>query len=178
MIKITQNLGLQPIKETDSKKLYTLMKIVYPLAYKHFWKDDGSWYVESQYGIKNIQKELQEANSVYYFVVFQEEIIGNFRILWNHKLKGLENEKSLKLHRLYLHPKTQGNGIGKKILSWLEEKAEQEDYNLIWLDAMNEQQQAFQFYKKRGYKYHSHTHLNFELMHDEVRKMSQLYKEL
>ena len=41
---------------------------------------------------------------------------------------------------------------------------------------MDAQPQAFQFYKKLGYNYHSHVLLPFDLMHDEVRKMSQLYK--
>ena len=68
------------------------------------------------------------------------------------KLNGLSATKQVKLHRLYLHPKIHGNGIGKELLSWLEEKAKKNNYSTIWLDAMNEQPQAFQFYKKRGFK--------------------------
>jgi hypothetical protein len=43
---------------------------------------------------------------------------------------------------------------------------------------MDAQPQAFQFYKKLGYRNHSHTFLPFQLMFDEVRKMSQMYKTL
>jgi hypothetical protein len=43
---------------------------------------------------------------------------------------------------------------------------------------MNEQPQAFQFYKKLGYKYHSHIVLPFDLLYDAVRKMSQVYKKV
>jgi GNAT superfamily N-acetyltransferase len=70
----------------------------------------------------------------------------------------------------------QGKGIGKKLMAWLENKAKQKSYEIIWLDAMNEQQQSFQFYKKLGYKYHSHIFLPFDLLHEAVRKMNQLYK--
>jgi GNAT superfamily N-acetyltransferase len=176
MIEISQNLQLKIITKEDCKNLFTLMKEIYPLAYSHFWNDDGNWYVNSQYSKENILKELSQENAEYYFILFKDEIIGNFRIIWDDKLSNLSEEKQLKLHRIYLHPKIQGKGIGKKLMIWLEEKAKQKDYKIIWLDAMDAQPQAFQFYKKLDYNYHSHVFLPFNLMHDEVRKMSQLYK--
>ncbi len=163
---------------TDSESLFMLMKEVYPAAYSHFWEDGGDWYVNTQYSKENILKELLEEKAQYYFVLFKNEIIGNFRIIWDRKLADFETKKSVKLHRVYLHSKTQGNGIGKKILNWLEIEAVKKQYELIWLDAMDEQPQAFEFYKKLGYQYHSHCFLDFDLLHDNVRKMSQLYKEL
>ena len=178
MIRITQHIDLKPITSSDSKELYLLMKEIYPSAYQHFWKDKGDFYVETQYSKQNIEKELLKAKADYYFVRYKGEVVGNFRILWNHKLKGLENKKSVKLHRVYLHSKTQGKGIGKTLLTWLENTAKSKGYQLIWLDAMDEQPQAFQFYKRLGYQYHSHQFLDFELLHDHVRKMSQIYKEI
>ena len=178
MIQVTQNIALKPITKSDSKDLYALMKEIYPSAYQHFWEDDGDWYVNSLYSKKNIEKELIEVNSAYYFVVFNDEIIGNFRILWDQTLKGFENKKAVKLHRIYLHSKTHGNGIGKTLVTWLEKTAQEKGFELIWLDAMDEQPQALQFYKKLGYQYHSHEFLDFELLHDHVRKMNQVYKKL
>jgi GNAT superfamily N-acetyltransferase len=178
MIQITQNLALKTITKSDSKDLYTLMKEIYPAAYQHFWKDNGDWYVNTLYSNQNIEKELIEANADYYFILFNDEIVGNFRVLWDQKLPGLENKKSVKLQRIYLHSKTQGNGIGKTLLLWLENKAKEKGYELAWLDAMDEQPQAFKFYKKQGYLYHSHEFLDFDLLHDNVRKMSQLYKKI
>ncbi len=178
MIQITQKITLKAITKSDSKELYTLMKEIYPSAYQHFWKDKGDWYVNSQYSTKNIEKELLEAYADYYFIVFNDEIVGNFRVLWDQKLLGFEDKKSVKLHRIYLHPKTQGNSIGKTLLTWLENTAQQKGYKLIWLDAMDEQPQAFQFYKKQGYLYHSHYFLDFDLLYDDIRKISQIYKAL
>ena len=178
MIKVSEHIQLKPIINSDSTSLFKLMKEIYPLAYSHFWTDNGNWYINSQYSKENILKEISEENTEYYFIVFNDEVVGNFRIVWGEKLKGLSEEKQVKLHRIYLHSKTQGNGVGKKLLAWLEEKAKQKGYKIIWLDAMNEQPQAFQFYKKAGYQYHSHTFLPYDLLYDEVRKMSQVYKKL
>lgn len=178
MIKISEKIKLKEIKKTDCESLFKLMKEIYPLAYSHFWTDKGNWYVNTQYAQENILKELSQDNSDYYFVLYNDEIIGNFRIVWDEKLEGLSNEKQVKLHRIYLHQKTQGKGIGKKLLTWLEQKAFKKGYSIIWLDAMDEQPQAFQFYKKLGYIYYSHTFLPYELLHNKVRKMSQVYKSL
>ena len=178
MIKVSGNLFLEEILSSDSESLFKLMQEIYPLAYHHFWKDKGDWYVKTQYSEENILKELSQKNTNYYFVVFNGERIGNLRLIWDEKLSGIMEEKQLKLHRVYLHQKTQGQGIGKQLLFWLEKKSKDKGYKIIWLDAMDVQPQAFQFYKKLGYQYHSHTFLPFENMFDEVRKMSQLYKKL
>ena len=63
-------------------------------------------------------------------------------------------------------------------MNWLEKEALLKNYKAIWLDAMDAKQQAFEFYKKLGYQYHTHVFLSFELMKKDVRKMSQLYKLL
>jgi ribosomal protein S18 acetylase RimI-like enzyme len=178
-IQINENISLEPITNSTSNELFQLMKEVYPLAYDYFWEDGGNWYVNSQYSRENIKEELAQENAEYYFVVFNGERIGNFRILWNEPLPNTkENLKSVKLHRVYLHAKTQGKGIGKALLTWLENEAIKKQYELIWLDAMDEKPQAFNFYKKLGYQYHSHCFLPFNLLHDKYRKMSQLYKKL
>ena len=79
MIRITSNISLQPIKTNDCGLLFSLMKEIYPPAYSHFWEDDGSWYVNSQYSKEHILKELSEEKNDYYFVLFKNEIIGNFQ---------------------------------------------------------------------------------------------------
>ncbi|WP_275315910.1 GNAT family N-acetyltransferase [Tenacibaculum bernardetii] len=178
MINISDNIQLKEILNTDLEALFTLMKEIYPPAYSHFWKDGGDWYVNTQYSKEKLSTELLNINSQNYLVLFKNEIIGNFRIVWNEQLAGFADQKSVKLHRVYLHPKTQGNGIGKKLLNWLETQAIKKQYDLIWLDAMDAQPQAFEFYKKLEYKYHSHCFLDFELLYGEIRKMSQLYKKI
>ena len=108
MLQIREHIGLKPIKEADAAALFTLMNEVYSAAYKHFWKDQGEGYIQRQYGAENMAKELREEQTAYYFIVVNEEVVGNFRILWNGELLGFPHKKSVKLHRLYLHPKPTG----------------------------------------------------------------------
>ncbi|MFT6749543.1 MAG: GNAT superfamily N-acetyltransferase [Flavobacterium sp.] len=178
MIKITEDLQLRTVFSSDTEVLSKLMTDIYYVTYSQFWTDNGDWYVNTQYSKESLLKELLDENSDNYFILFKDEIIGNFRVVWDEKLAGLPEEKQVKLHRIYLYQKTQGNGIGKKLLSWLDAKAIKKGYKIIWLDAMNGQQQAFQFYTKLGYSYHSHVFLTFNFLREAVREMSQLYKKI
>jgi GNAT superfamily N-acetyltransferase len=178
MIKITEDLKLRTVFSSDTEVLSKLMTDIYYVTYSQFWTDNGDWYVNTQYSKESLLKELLDENSDNYFILFKDEIIGNFRVVWDEKLAGLPEEKQVKLHRIYLYQKTQGNGIGKKLLSWLDAKAIKKGYKIIWLDAMNGQQQAFQFYTKLGYSYHSHVFLTFNFLREAVREMSQLYKKI
>ena len=178
LTKVSENIALKSVLSSDAASLFTLMEEVYTSAYSHFWTDKGVWYLHSQYAEKEVVKDLLEENSAYYFIVFNGEVVGILRYVWDEKLNGFSEEKQVKLHRIYLHPKTQGKGVGKKVLSWLEEKALKKGCQIIWLDAMDKQVDAFEFYKKRGYQYHTHVFLPFDLMHKAVRRMSQIYKKL
>jgi GNAT superfamily N-acetyltransferase len=178
MFYLTEHLSLKEINRENYSQLYSLMRNIYPLAYSHFWTDNGDWYVNTQYSKENILRELSEEKTEYYYVVFNDEIIGNFRIIWDENLEGLPEGKQVKLHRIYLHQKIQGKGIGKNIVSWLENKAKEKGYKIIWLDAMNEQPKALLFYRNLGFKYHSNILLEYDLLHQHVRRMSQFYKTL
>jgi GNAT superfamily N-acetyltransferase len=177
MIHLSPSISLKRISLEDAESLFHLMKKVYPQAYDYFWEDSGNWYVNSQYCYENVRYELSQENAEYYFIIYNEKPVGNFRIIWNELLPEYPKKmNSVKLHRIYLDEITHGKGIGKLLLSWLEEEAKRRNYQLIWLDAMDEKKQAFSFYKKQGYQYHSHWFLPFDLLHDAYRKMSQLYK--
>jgi len=178
MIEISQNIKLKKIRNSDTGFLFILMKEIYTSAYSHFWEDKGAWYVNSQYSKEVVLREIQEPKTDYYFVLFKEVIVGVLRVVWDETLKGFLKQPQVKLHRIYLSNETQGIGLGKKLLSWLEGEARKKGYQIIWLDAMDQHTQALQFYKKQGYTYHSHVTLPFSLLYEKVRKMNQLFKVL
>tara|TARA_B100001059_G_C17758237_1_gene541214 strand:+ start:350 stop:550 length:201 start_codon:yes stop_codon:yes gene_type:complete len=64
------------------------------------------------------------------------------------------------------------------VLIWLEEKAIKKGSQIIWLAVIDKYPQAFQFYKKQGYIYHSHVFLPYELLYSKMRKMNLIYKVL
>ena len=177
MLQLTKNLALKTIEVHDHTTLYNLMNEIYPPEYNHFWLDDSSWYINSQYSIENLQKELSEENQCYYFVVFKDEIVGILRLLLNVKMKAFENKKAIKLHRIYLHNKVQGNGIGKAIINYVEQLTKENNYAVLWLEGMEKKSEALNFYKKLGFLKGDEYLYEFDLLKKEYQKMIALYKE-
>lgn len=178
MIRISEHIRLRPISLDDHTKLYELMKRIYPPAYHEYWKDGGQWYVNDLYNHENIQKELEEEDTLYYFVLFEEQIIGIFRIVYHVDPYGEKDMDFVKLHRLYLDQTIQNRGVGKQLMKWLIDKVTKEGYPKLWLDAMEQQPQALHFYQKQGFVITDKVALPFPLLIDEYRGMFKMVKKL
>ncbi|MDG2195079.1 MAG: GNAT family N-acetyltransferase [Polaribacter sp.] len=178
MIPVSKDIQLKAVTIQDCTQLYKLMQMIYPPAYHHFWTDKGAWYVDGLYNKENIHNELKETSTGYYFVLFKKEVVGILRVLWDAINEHLAYKKSAKLHRIYLHQKAQGNSIGKNLLTWVEHTAREKGCETLWLEAMDTQEQAFEFYKKAGYVPFNRFDLDFPLLIDKHRGLTQVYKEL
>lgn len=178
MLNITEDIQLQPISLEDQSELYDLMKRIYPPAYQHYWQDGGNWYVNDLYTLKNVQKELEEKDTDYYFVIFKNQIIGIFRIVYQVDPYNQKDESFVKLHRLYLDQTIQNKGIGRHLMNWLIDQVKKEGYPKLWLDAMEMQPQALHFYKKLGFQITDKVSLDFPLLINKYRGMYKMIKYL
>ncbi|WP_299675916.1 GNAT family N-acetyltransferase [uncultured Dokdonia sp.] len=191
MITISDQLVLQPITAEDQPKLFELMKRIYPPAYKHFWQDQGNWYINNLYTLENLKKELQEKGSYYYFIrsclparQVRESVqnkyttIGIFKIIENCIYPEQPEMLSFKVHRIYLDTSIQGKGFGKQLMQYAQTRAKETGHQLIWLDAMDQHPQAMSFYNRLGYVKGNLQSLDFELLYPIYRPMWYLYKHL
>jgi GNAT superfamily N-acetyltransferase len=179
MIVISDAIQLKLISVRDHSKLLELVKQIYPPAYKHMWKnDDCGFYFEKFYSLDNLNKELAEAESEYYFIYYKTHLDGILRMHFNKALKTKPETSACYLHRIYLSEDAQGKGIGQKLLSWVEQRAKSKGDELLWLEAMDTQQQALRFYKKQGFTESHKAYLDFEPLRDRFRGMDVLFKVL
>ena len=179
MISISDHIKLQEIKIEDQPKLMELLKLIYPPAYKHLWaNEDCSFYLNKFYSIKNLELELSDQNAAYYFVIYNANLVGIIRFIYNNVFKGFPKKQSTYINRIYLGKEAQGKGVAKQLFYWIENRVKQKGNTLIWLKAMDSQKQALRFYEKQGYNYGTKTHLDFELIHSNLRGMHMMYKLL
>ena len=178
MIEITPQLSLHPISPADEQRLYAFMQRIYPPVYQHFWQDQGQWYLNHIYGPEAFARDMAAENAYFDFVKWEDQLIGIFRWLEDEPLIDLPDRKATKLQRIYLAPEAQGKGVGKALLNWLIERQKRLGYQLLWLDVMEEQPPAKNFYAGLGFQETGHVFLNFELMHDNMRRMNRVYLTL
>ncbi|WP_157811554.1 GNAT family N-acetyltransferase [Lacinutrix sp. Bg11-31] len=177
MINISDNVQLELITVDSHSRLVKLIQRIYPPAYKHLWKnEDCSFYINTFYNLEQLQTELLEKATEYYFVIYENEPVGICKIQFNKPLKTIET--GTYIHRIYLGSEAQGKGIAKTIFNWIEIRAKENNNNLLWLKAMDTQEQAIKFYIKQGFKINGKTSLDFNLLHEPLRGMLIMTKEI
>lgn len=167
------NITLQPVTLANHDVLIQLMQRIYPPAYQHLWvNNDCNWYINSQYNLKQLTKELQEQNTDYFFINYNNKTNGILRLV--HQ----KTQATTKLHRLYLDQDYQGLGLGKMVMQLTYNFAKANQSSSIWLEAMATQVQALNFYKKNGFKIVDSYALNFDLILDEFKDIHKMSKQL
>ncbi|MEO9804214.1 MAG: GNAT family N-acetyltransferase [Reichenbachiella sp.] len=162
----------------DQKELHHLMMQIYPRVYQHLWRDGGKSYLEKTYSPGQLEKELNEPNTLYCFVQYQSETIGIIRLLENEPVANFRNKKAAKLQRIYLSDAAQGKGVGKALMTWMQDRARHSGCSILWLEVMDTQQKAIGFYEGLGFQAFNEVKFESDLMHKHLRGMYQMWKTI
>lgn len=135
-------------KEKDIPLIQDLAKRSWEDAYAEILSQEQMKYMlETMYSETEISDHLKNPN-YHYYLVFDEvlNVFDGFLGYENHY-----EDKTTKLHRIYLVPESKGKGLGKKTLEFLNEKVEESGDNRIILN-VNKYNSAQKFYESQGYK--------------------------
>ncbi|MCF7560160.1 GNAT family N-acetyltransferase [Sabulilitoribacter multivorans] len=179
MINISDNTQLKAINLNNHDQLVDLMNALYPPAYKHLWEqEDCSWYLNQCYNKEQLNKELNETETCYYFVLYNNKVSGILRVNFNKALNQEPEKLATYVHRIYISEEIQGKGVAKQLFEWVETQAIKNNSELIWLEAMDSQEQALKFYKKQGFKVVGGYRLKFKRIHKHLKGILILVKDL
>lgn len=110
-------------------------------------KEQMDFMLNTMYSEAEISEHLKTPNYHYYLVF--DEVFNSF-----DGFLGYENhyeDKTTKLHRIYLVPESKGKGLGKKTLEFLHQKVKESCDKRIILN-VNKYNSAKSFYESQGYK--------------------------
>ena len=177
-IKLTESLSLEPITMDSYDELCQLMERIYPPAYKYLWDDDGQWYLQHMYNKTNVKLDIEEENSVFYFVNFHNKKSGILKLQYGSPYPDMPTKKALRLHRIYLSEEVQGKGISGSIMDYVLNLANQQEAEIVWLDCMDTKEQALRYYMKHGFQKGTLSQLEYELLHKDKRGIYLMWKEM
>jgi diamine N-acetyltransferase len=104
------------------------------------------YMLSTMYSHEEISNQMQNPN--YHYFLLQDETSDSFE-----GFIGYENdyeERTTKLHRIYLVPESKGKGFGKKALEFLKERTVEFGNGRIILN-VNKENPAKKFYESQGY---------------------------
>ncbi|GAA0435801.1 GNAT family N-acetyltransferase [Agaribacter marinus] len=108
-------------------------------------------YLERAFNLKQLEKELSNISSQFFFVYFASEIAGYLKInTADAQTEEFDNE-SLEIERIYIKNKFQKHGLGKYLLNKATENAIEQHIKKIWLGVWEKNENAIAFYKKMGF---------------------------
>jgi len=177
-IVISNSIILKTITIEDYSSLYELMERIYPPAYNYLWSDKGEWYLHEIYGKKQVAIDLEDKHSSFYFIEVDGQKEGVLKIQEDVPYPDILEKKATRLHRIYLSEKTQGKGISRQLLSYVEKRAIENGSDLIWLDCMDSKKQAMRFYEKHGFQKGRLTFLDYKLIKKGYNGMYFMWKSV
>lgn len=170
-----KELLLRPVTAQNATSINPLMLSCYPSVYQHLWEDQGEWYVDTTFSQEAVLKEIQEETAPYWIVEWKGEASGILRLITEQTCPDLSpDHKALKLHRIYLHPRTHRQGIGRQLMAFVFNYARQNNRDFVWLEAMDTQTDAIKFYEKMQFETTGTFRLSFERMHPHLRGMLRM----
>nr|WP_315031033.1 GNAT family N-acetyltransferase [uncultured Chryseobacterium sp.] len=116
-------------------------------AYAEILSGEQMEYMLSEmYSKIEIENHFQNPNYHYYLILDENNGLYDGFIGYEHNYE----DKTTKLHRIYLVPESKGKGLGKRTLQFLNEKVSENGNNRIILN-VNKHNAARNFYESQGY---------------------------
>jgi ribosomal protein S18 acetylase RimI-like enzyme len=143
MISVDGNIKLLPGGISEIDQIIDLAKEIWIPSFESYFTDEQLWSLfEGMYNIDLLKKTLDNPHYHYYFISnANDEIIGYLALDFSND--------SLKIDKIYVHPRLQGSGIGSKILAYL---IDQYRNKRIWLRVNRGNRGAVKLYEKHGFK--------------------------
>ncbi|MDN3694712.1 GNAT family N-acetyltransferase [Chryseobacterium tructae] len=132
----------------DIPLIQDLAKRSWKNAYAEILSEEQMEYMLSEmYSEQEIGSHLQNPNYHYYLILDENNDSYEGFIGYEHHYE----DKTTKLHRIYLVPESKGKGLGKKALQFLNDKVSENGNKRIILN-VNKYNAARNFYESQGYK--------------------------
>ena len=143
------------IKQCNLEDLQTLQEISCE-TFNETFKDQNSpenmsAYLEKAFNLKQLEQELSNMSSQFYFVYFQNELAGYLKVNTNDAQSEEMGNDSLEIERIYIKNKFQKHGLGKYLYSKAIEITQETNKKKIWLGVWEKNENAIAFYKKLGF---------------------------
>lgn len=143
------------IKKCTLEDLRNLQEISYE-TFNETFKDQNSSetmnaYLERAFNLDQLEKELSNRSSQFFFVYFNNEVAGYLKVNIHEAQSEEMGDESLEIERIYVKSNYQKQGLGKDLLNKAMETALKCHKKKIWLGVWEKNENAIAFYKKMGF---------------------------
>lgn len=136
--------SIKKIAKEDASIIHQLAQTIWPKAFEHILTEEQiNYMMQLMYSVPILEAEIARGVEFYVFNVKGED-------LGYTAIEKKDNE-SWKLHKIYLHEKLRGKGVGKFQLRSMEKIVTGYSAQFLYLN-VNRYNKAVDFYKSQGYE--------------------------
>lgn len=141
----------------QKNELSELRQIAYETFYNSYVHlnppESFNQYLENNFSEFQIEKELSNPNSFFFFLKNEQSICGYTKLNINSAQTENKGADYLEIERIYLKKKWQGKGFGRKLINHAIGFAKQKGAAKVWLGVWENNPTAIAFYKKCGFEF-------------------------
>jgi diamine N-acetyltransferase len=108
-------------------------------------------YLDKAFNTKQLQSELSNDSSAFYFIYSDDKLAGYLKININEAQSEKMTDESLEVERIYIRKDFQKEGLGKHLMNEAIKIASLRNKKIIWLGVWEKNLKAIEFYKKNGF---------------------------
>ena len=108
-------------------------------------------YLERAYNSKQLESELANDLSQFYFIYLDNELAGYLKVNINEAQSEKMPDDTMEVERIYIRTNFQRKGLGKYLINKAIEIATTLNKKSIWLGVWEKNNNALTFYKKMGF---------------------------
>jgi ribosomal protein S18 acetylase RimI-like enzyme len=108
-------------------------------------------YLEESYAYEKLSEELNDPNSVFYFAMMEDKVIGYLKLNFGASQTELKDNEALEIERIYVLKEFHGKKVGQLLFDKAIEVAKAQHVAYVWLGVWENNKRALQFYTKNGF---------------------------
>ncbi len=114
-------------------------------------EDDIAAYITQSFSTESLRTELNDENSVFYFSLAGDDVIGYLKLNFGQSQTELKDDKGLEIQRIYVLREYHGKNVGQLFYEKALQVANSKGVHYIWLGVWEKNARAISFYKKHGF---------------------------
>jgi ribosomal protein S18 acetylase RimI-like enzyme len=108
-------------------------------------------YLEEAYSYVKLNAELNDPNSIFYFAMMDQNVIGYLKLNFGASQTELKDKNALEIERIYVLKEFQGKKVGQLLFDKAIKIAKDHHVAYVWLGVWENNKRALQFYTKNGF---------------------------
>lgn len=142
------------IEKVEAQDLEALIAISVDTFYESFRKDNTEQnmhaYINEFFSHNNMEQELNNPLSAFYFANFNGKPIGYLKINVATAQTELKESNSLEIERIYVVHEHRGKQVGQLLFNKALEIAHYKNFDYVWLGVWEKNAGAIRFYERNG----------------------------